>query len=126
MNEAPQKRAGSRQEEEAVCPAAGKTPTHSNTTPGRALRWWSDTGYLSTSSVVGEWMRLMLLCCTWKDERMGEEEGEDGAEGLFVGERERERGESGGAGDAGGTGAHPLRRKKVAEDENALQHYFHV
>lgn len=21
-------------------------------------------------------MRLMLLCCTWKDERMGEEEGE--------------------------------------------------
>lgn len=31
-------------------------------------------------------MRLMLLCCTWKDERMGEEEGEEpaAAAGLFV------------------------------------------
>lgn len=28
-----------------------------------------------------EWMRLMLLCCTWKEEHMGEDEGEEEAVG---------------------------------------------
>ena len=41
---------------------------------------------------VGEWMRLMLLCCTWKDERMGEEEGEEPLGGGW-----RKEGAAGGA-----------------------------
>lgn len=31
-------------------------------------------GSLAELAVAG-WMRLMLLCCTWTDERMGEDEG---------------------------------------------------
>ena len=50
-------------------------------------------------------MRLMLLCCTWKDERMGEEEGK-GAAGLRV-VYSRRAACGGGAGDAE-TAAHPL------------------
>lgn len=43
-------------------------------------RW---TPFIRRAEAVGSlpelrvWMRLMLLCCTWKDERMGEEEGKD-------------------------------------------------
>lgn len=35
---------------------------------------------------IGGWMRLMLFCCTWKEERMGEEEGKT-APGECVGRR---------------------------------------
>lgn len=49
-------------------------------------------------------MRLMLLCCTWKDERMGEEEGEEprggGREGAAGGACIRRR-RGGRCGDSG-------------------------
>lgn len=49
-------------------------------------------------------MRLMLLCCTWKDERMGEEEGK---ELLLLGVKSRWLHAAAGAGDAE-TAARPL------------------
>ncbi len=59
-------------------------PTHSNTTAGRAavgvahrLSCRPEAAGSLPELGVGEWMRLMLLCCTWKDERMGEEEGKE-------------------------------------------------
>lgn len=49
-------------------------------------------------------MRLMLLCCSWKDERMGEEEGEEprggGREGAAGGACIRRR-RGGRCGDSG-------------------------
>lgn len=48
-------------------------------------------------------MRLMLLCCTWKDERMGEEEGKE----LLLGVKSRWLHAAAGAGDAE-TAARPL------------------
>lgn len=69
-------------QEEAACEAAG-SDRHTATRPPGWLLWWSDTPVIRRPEAagslpelgVGEWMRLMLLCCTWKDERMGEEEG---------------------------------------------------
>lgn len=67
--------------EEAACGAAGiDRRTHSNTTAGLAAVVVGHAGYPSSRGgwlSPGAWMRLMLLCCTWKDERMGEEEGKE-------------------------------------------------
>lgn len=70
MNEAPQKTCR-RKPEEATRP------------PGWLRCCCSDTPLIRQTQAagslpelcIGRWMRLMLFCCTWKEERMGEEEG---------------------------------------------------
>lgn len=84
-------------QEEAACGAAGSDRRTATRPPGWLL-WWSDTPVIRRLEAagsllelgVGEWMRLMLLCCTWKDERMGEEEGKESVgEKSFMRRRRR-------------------------------------
>ncbi|GAA6072857.1 uncharacterized [Tachysurus ichikawai] len=73
-------------------------------------------------------MRLMLLCCSWKDERMGEDEGLClcGAEGACTrraggmheqSRRERARAEQGACTSGAGRSVHEQSRTKRARAE---------
>lgn len=83
LNEAPQK-------------TCRRKPQEATRQPGwlRRCRRCSDTPLIRQTEAagsvpelcVGRWMRLMLFCCTWKEERMGEEEGRS-APGDCVGRR---------------------------------------